>query len=422
MLFLFVNPFLDIIGGVYIKLAEDIAGLPSVTPSLVVRMLMLLLFAAYVVMRKNWKAVAVMVPIALAWLLSLAGEIMYYYSISLYTDMQYIVRFAFNIAVILVYAMVFKNSALNRKALFDYINKTFIFTSNILSLTIILSYIFDVGYSTYGDRFGYRGSRGFFYSGNDITAVLMLLLPMTFCIFFQLSKKSSLKKVIWNAAAPATTLVALLLIGTKTAFMAVGGSCVAMLGYAVFQLIREKKRGYIIRFAIVILAFAIIFGALMLVSGSLVSDIRESLTHTGDVLSEGGVQAALLSGRQHKLQKAFSMLKRTTPYSVLFGVGRGTQPLVIEMDIFEVLIYYGIFGGIVMLWLYLKLGLGFLFKAFKRFDLTGLALLVSIGLCVGYLVMAGHVLFSVTSGFYFALMLVYAHLYYSSSPRKLKVI
>lgn len=422
MLFLFINPFLDILGGLYINLSETLDFLPSITPSLLIRVGVLGLFAAYILMRRNWKAVLVMLPVGVAWLLSLGGELTAYYSISLSADLQYIVRFAFNLAVVLVYAAVFKNSGMNRKALFDYINKAFVFASNLLSGSIILSYIFGVGYSTYGDRFGYRGSRGFFFSGNDITAVLMVLLPMVFCIFFQLGKRKGLKAVVWHAAAPAMSLVALLLIGTKTAFMAVAGSCIAMLAYAVVQLVRFKNRSYMVRFAIVIIAFTIIFGGLMLVSSSLTSDIRASLGHSGNVLSESGLTGAMLSGRQHKLKKAFEMLKRTTPYSAIFGVGRGTQPNVIEMDIFEVLIYYGIFGALAMLWLYLKLGISFLMSVFRRFDLTGLALLVSIGMCVGYLVIAGHVLFSVTSGFYFALMLVYAHLYYASTPKKLRIV
>ena len=421
-LFLFINPFLDIIGGAYLNLAESF-GLPTITPSLIVRMLVLLLFAAYVLIKRNWRAVVIMVPLVVAWALSLAGELMYYYSIDLSADVQYIVRFAFNIAVILVYATVFKNSALNRKSLLAYINRAFVFSAALLSATIVLPYLLGLGFSTYGDRFGYRGSRGFFFSGNDITAVLLLLLPIAFYVFFTLGRgKLKLGTVLWHAASPALTITALAIIGTKTAFFAIAGSCAVMLGYGIYTHVKKKDRTYLTRFGIVILAFAMIFGLLMLVTqAKLASDIRASLLQPGVIAEESGLSGAILSGRGEKLNRALGSLRRTTPYSVLFGTGRGTQVNVIEMDIFEVVIYYGVFGAIVMLWLYLKLGVGFLKKAFKKFDLMGLALLASLGMCVGYLVMAGHILFSVTSGFYFSLLLVYAHLYYAPTPKKLKI-
>jgi hypothetical protein len=55
-------------------------------------------------------AVPVMIPLAVAW--ALAGEIMHGYAIDLYANAQYIVRFAFNIAVILVYALVYSAPSL----------------------------------------------------------------------------------------------------------------------------------------------------------------------------------------------------------------------------------------------------------------------------------------------------------------------
>jgi hypothetical protein len=422
LLFLFINPFLDILGGLYLSLADRF-GLPAVTPSLVARMGVLALFALYVVLRRNLKAVLVMIPLAVAWVLSLAGEIMYYYAIDLYADAQYIVRFAFNIAVILVYALVFRHSAMNRKALFSLLNRALTFAAALLGGVIVLSYAFGVGYSTYSDRFGSRGVQGFFYSGNDITAVLMLLLPLCFGVLFQLPRKEKQGKLAVYTLAPAVALVALLLIGTKTAYLAIAGSAVVMLAYAIFVAVRQKNRVCLARFGLVCAAFAVIFGGLMLLSqASLAGDIRRSLTMTGTIADESGIAGAILSGRNHKLAKAWAMARETTPYALLFGVGRGTQPNVIEMDIFEVLLYYGLFGGIVMLWLYVKLGVGFVAKALKRFDLTGLALLVSLGLGAGYLVMAGHVLFSVTSGFYFALILVYAQLYYAPSLKKFRVV
>ena len=120
------------------------------------------------------------------------------------------------------------------------LGNTFVFSLNLLSLAILIPYLFQVGYSTYADRFGYRGFRGFFYSGNDITAIMMSLLPICICLFMQLPGNAPRKKWIAYAAAPAFTLVAMCLIGTKTAFIGVGAAVGAPLVYALVRFFSQK--------------------------------------------------------------------------------------------------------------------------------------------------------------------------------------
>ena len=95
------------------------------------------------------------------------------------------------------------------------------------------------------------------------------------------------------------------------------------------------------------------------------------------------------------------------------GIGRGSQAKIIEMDLLEVFLYYGVLGTVAMLWLYLLQGVKTIIDLFRCFSLRNLAVCVALGLCVGYLFLAGHTLFSVTAGFYFAFMIVYARLFCS---------
>ena len=177
--FLVINPFLDVISGVYIKLLEtiteknfDTIALP-VTPSLVIRMGVLLLFALSALISFDKKAIGTALPVVVAWIMSVAGEIVFFYSFNLYGDIQYIARFAYNLAVVLIYMAVFRRMGLPRAQLLKKLEDVLAFSLLLLSSTIIVSYIFGMGYTTYADRYGYRGTRGFFYSGNDITAILM---------------------------------------------------------------------------------------------------------------------------------------------------------------------------------------------------------------------------------------------------------
>lgn len=427
--FLFINPVLDVLSGAFIMVMEALSGQSvnqfdmPVTPSLVVRMFFLLLFALYALIIADKKAILTMAGLGVAWALSVAGEFLFFYRFHLMSDLTYIVRFAYNVAVAVVYARVFQRCGLSKAGLMDKLAGTFCFSLNLLSLAILIPYLFQVGYSTYADRFGYRGFRGFFYSGNDITAIMMVLLPLCLCFFMQLPHGTPRKKLIPYATAPAFTLVALCLIGTKTAFIAVGAAVAAPLLYALVQFFRKKDRALLVRIGVVLLIFALTLGFLMLfASANVLSEISESFAMAGEIGEREGAATALLSGRQDKLKRAFTLYKDGGLYSILFGVGRGTQQYVIEMDVFEVAIYYGIFGAVALLWLYVKLGVGFLIRMFKRFDLMGLCIAVSLALCAGYLIIAGHILFSVSSGFYFALTLVFATLYYTPRPDELRVV
>ena len=431
--FLIINPFLDVVTGVYIKVLETLSGnnfdtitIP-VTPSLLVRMMVLVLFALYALISLDKKAIGAALPVGLAWVMSVIGEILFFYSFALYTDIQYIARFAYNFAVILIYMQVFRRMGVGREELMNKLSDVLALSLLMLSATIVVSYMLDMGYTTYADRYGYRGTRGFFYSGNDITAILMAGLPVVMCGFMQRRDLSS--KMFWAYdLSAALTAICLMLIGTKTAFIAVFAAAFVLGACALWKLIAFKEQLPIRRCIILAVTMALVFGVMALLSTeSIFGEISASFQQTGTVMENEGAATALLSGRHTKLAKAFAMYKEGGLYTWIFGVGRGTQTAIIEMDLFEVVIYYGIFGAVAMLWLYLKLGLEFVWKFFKnirelRYDLMPMAVLVSLGLCAGYLLIAGHILFSVTSGFYFSYMLLFGKITYTEDMERLSII
>ena len=201
-----------------------------------------------------------------------------------------------------------------------------------------------------------------------------------------------------------------------------GAAVAAPFVFALVEFFRKKDRTLLVRLAIILVIFGLTLGCLMLfASANVLSMISESLQAAGDISEREGAATALLSGRQDKLKRAFDQYRDGGLYCILFGLGRGTQQYVIEMDVFEIVIYYGLFGAVALLWLYLKLGVQFLINLFRRFDLMGLCIAVALALCAGYLIIAGHVLFSVSSGFYFALMLAISRLYYTPQPHELRI-
>ena len=278
---------------------------------------------------------------------------------------------------------------------------------------IIFPYLLGMGFYTYADPLGYRGCRGFFYSGNDVTATLMLLLPLSFDAL--LRRRPNLKTIsgLLILFAPGCALLSMLIIGTKTAFLAAGVTAGALFVFCLIDWSRTKDFRGLLSFLLSIAVALAIFGIITLCSGGeVITSISDSYEATGEFVEMHGT-SAILSGRTGKLVDAFRNWKELLPLSALFGIGRGSQTRVIEMDLCEVFLYYGLLGTVLMLWLYLKHGLLFLRDFFTRFSCTALCCALALGLCVGYLASAGHTLFSVTSGFYFAFVLLYARLFCS---------
>ncbi len=420
-LYLFINPLLDIYGGAYLYIGSEISGVELsglITPILILRMVILLFFAAYVLMMKDKLSIITVSAIAAAWLLTVAGEFMFAESFALFTEMQTIAKYVYNIAVILVYWRLCLQSSWTKEQLVSWFRWLLSLLALVLSLAIHIPFILKVGFATYGDRFGYFGARGFFYSGNDITAVLMMLAPIAIAAYFELSPQAVRKQKLFYLAAAASALCALLAIGTKTAFIAVGATLAAFLIYAIVY--KRKGQSMFLRlFRDICLGTFAIFMFLSLFG--LLTSVSEVVERVMMIAEEGDAQVFLLSGRGAKFQAALDLFLQGGPYAWLFGIGRGTQRFIIEMDIFEVLFYYGLTGALTMLWIYVYLGVRLVKNFIKKPDIFGLGCFMAVGLTAGYLIIAGHVLFSVTSGFFFAFMLLISELYYADSKEDMQI-
>ena len=153
----------------------------GVTPSLVVRMLFLVTFAAYIILVRDKHSILTALPIGLAFVLSVVSEYLLLGSVRIFVDAQYMARFCYNIALLMVYTRVFATrwGDDGGKFLITALDNIITYTLIAMSLAILVPAILGLGYSTYADRLGYRGNRGFFYAGNDVTAVLAMLLPLS---------------------------------------------------------------------------------------------------------------------------------------------------------------------------------------------------------------------------------------------------
>ena len=420
--FLFVNPFLDILNGIYINVVMGVNVLDvkftstlGVTPSLIIRMAMLVVFALYILLVRDKRSIRTAAAIGVCWVLSMVSEKLSCGTVQVFLDSQYAARFCYNIVLLMVYTRVF--AARWGDDLLRRLNDIAAFTLGILSVSILISAVVGIGYSTYADRLGYRGSRGFFYAGNDITAVLALLLPVCTAVLTDMDRaQAGRARCVLYAVAGGLGANALVIIGSKTAFIAFGATYVLLIIAAVIELVRGGFGRHCRGVLMCIGSAAVIFGILMALSGmELWYSIVSSFNVTGELAQNEGLSTAIMSGRQYKLSEHFAAFRVGGPLVWLFGLGRGAVDEILEMDVFEVLFYYGAAGCAAFLWLYANAAIDF-FKTFlRRRDLMCAALVLSLAMCAGYLIMAGHILFSVTSGFYFIFVIVYSRAYFAKS-------
>lgn len=450
-LLLIASPALDLINGLWAYLlcggrggmlsSLNVVGLPAISPSLAVRFAMLALMTLYLFVTKQKRPIFMFVAIGITWVMTVAWEFMRGAEFSFMADMQYIVRFCYCLMVLVVYAAMLKGDGRPTREIKAEVDKVLCWSLLILGIGVLLPYLFGMGFYTYADRMGYRGSRGFFYAGNDITAIVMLLLPVVFAGWLE-QKDWNKSRYGWMRAITCTfCIVSMMLIGTKTAFLALGATVAIMAGYSFVIGITKKQWDMLLRVGILLALVVAVFALLTLgttlvqyirslISGDLSSlkfgtpldTIKDSVDATKKFGELEGVETAVFSGRTGKLAEALRQFKDAMPFSALVGIGRGTQEKIIEMDLCEVFFYYGVLGCITMLWLYVLQGVRVVTDLFRNFSLQNLAATLALALCVGFLTIAGHTLFSVTGGFYFAFMIVYARLFCSKDGMEAKII
>ncbi len=426
---LLASPLLDLVNGIWIYLINGgdggMLGTYQLTesasgPSFAIRMVFLAVMLLYVFFNRKTKVIGVFVVIGISWAATFAFAILRGRDVELVAEVSYIVRFCYCLLAMLFCADMLRLNS-DREAMIAKLDRVLTLAVLTAGLGVLVPYLFEIGFYTYADPLGYRGSRGFYYAGNDITVVMMALLPVVLTSWMQAENW----RCPWNilkAVTAALCAVAMLIIGTKTSFVALAGTAVVLPVYALIRGVRKQGWQELIRVAAVaVLATAIFFG-LGLLNADPGQTVQGSIAATEQYAEEQGAELAVFSGRLHYLRTAWKDFAGAGPLAYLLGIGRGGQDHIIEMDICEVFVYYGLLGCVTMLWLYLTNGFKLVIDLFRNFSLRNLACCLALALSVGFLVMAGHVLFSVTGGFYFAFMIAYTRLVCSPKGMETQLI
>lgn len=244
----------------------------------------------------------------------------------------------------------------------------------------ILIGLLGLGYAQYNGQIGFRG---YFYAGNEVSGILLLLFPFT---LFQLyiDKNRLSKKYFFYCCLLLLTAV---LAVTKTAII----GTVLTLTYIPWICSSRKKK---VLLPLILLILPIV--GLILYHG---------ITHSGIIdrwlfFYEKDGLWSLLSGRDSRVIESMQSYLKSSLSEQFFGLGGNTT---VEMDPFDALFNYGILGAFLVYVFYFYLIVNsYLYKK-RKYPYAALAfycnLLILFTSCF-----SGHILFSGMAGIFIAII------------------
>lgn len=225
------------------------------------------------------------------------------------------------------------------------IKKILVINLLVISLSIVLSYLTNSAYSSYGNSDN-SGIVGWFYSANEIGAILVILYPFTFLI-------KNNKQLIFNVLVMGLTIISSVFIGTKTTYL---GLAISLFFYTIYTLLFRIKDNIKIKYKISYVTLSIILLFTLSFSSPVVKNIENTNNQYKNEESEivdVVVDKVIFSSRLDFLKMDYKIYKNSNIVDNFFGIGltgedKGDFPFEkrSEMDFFDIFLRYGIFGFI----------------------------------------------------------------------------
>jgi len=205
---------------------------------------------------------------------------------------------------------------------YSYIRKILVVSTWVVVVNI-LSGLLGLGYTAYQEGIGFRG---FFYAGNELSGVVMVLFP--FMLFLVCRKYALVSKRYIGMAF--LLLFTSALIGTKTA-LAVILLTIMILPY----LVNSGKN------MTSLLLFLAVFAVILGYAAYALLDYYGMIDRWDFFLNKGGVEGLILSGRDGFWEERSLPFFQGNAMVHLFGLG---DVLTVEMDPFDAILNYGYVG------------------------------------------------------------------------------
>lgn len=293
------------------------------------------------------------------------------------TTINHLFRF---IISVLIYFFIVKYTKQYPDWSYQSIKKIFKVNTIVVVVNVLIG-LLGLGYSAYG---GGIGNKGYFYAGNELSGVVMILFPF---MLYTLGLKYGTKNIQYIGIT-LLLLTTVALMGTKTALL------VMLFTIPVIPQLYKKKINIAKISIILILSVSILVVILYQIL-----DYYNMMDRWIWFYERGGVEEIIFSGRDKFWEEEKMELYQANIFIKLFGLGESRT---VEMDPFDVLLNYGIVGVLLCYSFYIYL----LIKSWKYRRKNMIAKLV---LYVNLLILsassfAGHIIFSGMASWLIALI------------------
>lgn len=380
MLFLLSSPIIDFVTGVMLHIFDV-----SLTLGLVLRMLFLL-FIFYVTTfiynkKNNLLYYGIFVIYLLLFILGLA---LFKDNPNYFREIQNTVRmFYFPLLLLSLFSI--------RKEL-KITSLSLVITLCLYLVLIFIPLALGVGFESYAIT--KEGTLGFYNSANEISAIIAILTPILFIIFYES------KNVIFKLFITFIYFVVILSVGTKTPLLALIISLCVVFIYILYKAFKDKKYHVVTTFTAIVVALAIVV-IVIAPRTSFYKNIEVHLDYLKvdnifDIFKEERlVDHFIFSQRLTFLHNKDRLYDNANPYQKLFGIGyykdNGKELKSIEMDYFDVYYNQGIVGFIIFFAPYIYVLISVIGER-KMFSFRQLMMYLSLFLVIILSLFTGHII------------------------------
>lgn len=225
-----------------------------------------------------------------------------------------------------------------------------------------------------------HGKLGFFYSANEISAIISITMPY---LFYYVFNNINIKKIFYIIIL----FISILLLGTKTPIIIFVLCLLIYLIKYLKEIFKNKKKFYLILFStiIILLLFVIFILPNTYIYDNIIIHLRYlKIKNIKDIMDPKIIDHFLFGSRFKFLANTHHLFIKQDMISMLFGMGFNPLTKTIEMDIFDIFYHLGIIGFIIVV-----VPLIFMFKNIKKTNMPNILSLVIIFLVSFF---TGHIL------------------------------
>ena len=347
---------------------------------------------------------------------------------NLFAELSSLFKFLFTGFVLLAFLDVAEDFKFDKK----FYNNILFYTLLIYTVLLLIPILTYTGFPTYPLRENSIGTIGWFYSGNEISAILLILYS-SFFIKLEYSNKKLLLLLI-------PIVFSIFMIGTKVSWF---GLIIFMLFITILYFIKKRDNKFIcyssLGVLLVLIALTIVAPTTNNVDNNISGNDNPkrsvNVISNKDKIEEEEVSVScgtyykissvidndkvvkvihnILNGRENKAYTLYNIYKNSDIGNKLFGIGFTDNEeinncriiIYAEIDILDILFHYGIMGVLVLLipLIYvIKLALKKCFKSINNI-IASFTILFILGLsCV-----AGHIIGYPSCSIYLSILFVY---------------